>query len=119
MVGVWWVYGAWCLGFVVGGPSVGLQTTGYENTAMIHVTDWLPTLCEVAGCDGGGSPTGTLPLDGFSAWAAISTNGSTPRTEILHDTTESNYSPAIRVGDYKLLVSGLLIDSIDSLDQSW
>ena len=31
--------------------------------------------------------------------------GTTQRTEIMHDTEESNYSPAIRVGDYKLLNS--------------
>jgi len=89
---------------VAGGARVGLTLPpGSESTAMMHVTDWLPTLCEVAGCAGGGSPTGTKALDGVSAWGAIARNESSKRTEILHDTIETAYSPAMRVGDWKLL----------------
>jgi hypothetical protein len=102
------------IGWVAGGANSGLKTTGgYENTAMIHVTDWLPTLCEVAGCKGfesGGGADGKpvvlangKAVDGVSAWAAISRNGSSTRTEILHDTIETRFSPAMRVGDYKLV----------------
>ena len=56
------------IGFVCAGKGVGLQKVGYENTALMHVTDWLPTLCEVAGCN----LNGTKPLDGVSAWGSIS-----------------------------------------------
>ena len=61
---------------------------GSESGAMIHVTDWLPTLCEVAGCAGGGTPVGTKPLDGISAWAAIAQGGAGNRTEFLISLTE-------------------------------
>lgn len=99
-----WEGGVRGVGFVAGGARSGLQVTGgYENSAMIHVTDWLPTLCEVAGCAGGAQPVGTKPLDGVSAWGAISRNATGTRTEILHDTIETGFSPAIRVGDYKLV----------------
>ena len=99
-----WEGGVKGVGFVAGGARVGLTLPpGSESTAMMHVTDWLPTLCEVAGCAGGGSPTGTKPLDGVSAWGAIARNESSKRTEILHDTIETAYSPAMRVGDWKLL----------------
>lgn len=102
--GTCWEGGVRGVGFVTGGANSGLKVTGgYENTAMIHVTDWLPTICEVAGCAGGAQPSGTKPLDGVSAWAAISRNESSPRSEILHDTVETNYSPSMRVGDYKLV----------------
>jgi len=101
-----WEGGLRGVGFVAGGPNSGLvKTGGYLNRALIHITDWLPTFCEVAGCLGMLNPSGDKPIDGFSAWAAISNNGTTQRTEIMHDTEESNYSPAIRVGDYKLLNS--------------
>lgn len=75
-----------------------------ETHAMIHVTDWLPTLCELAGCEGGGRPTGTKPLDGTSAWAAIAHGGATLRDEILIDLSgEVKASPAIIVGEWKLI----------------
>ena len=96
------------IGFVTGGAHSGLvQMGGYENRALMHITDWLPTLCEVAGCPGGAVPTGTKPLDGVSAWAAISRNGSTTRTEILHDTSETHDSPALRLGHFKLVGGAL------------
>eukprot|EP00937_MAST-01D_sp_MAST-1D-sp2_P004572 g4572.t1 len=108
-----WEGGVKGVGFVAGGAlrraaggtgaGAGALPPGYENRAMMHVSDWLPTLCEVAGCAGGGTPTGTKPLDGVSAWGAIARNESSKRDEILHDTIETNFSPAIRVGDWKLL----------------
>lgn len=103
-----WEGGVKGTGFVAGGAvssamGAAQLPAGYENTAMMHVTDWVPTLCEVAGCAGGGVPVGTKPLDGVSAWGAIARNETSQRSEILHDTIETNYSPAIRVGDWKLL----------------
>lgn len=103
-----WEGGVRGVGFVAGGSGIGLRSPpGILNKALIHVTDWLPTLCEVAKCQID-SATGHFvgsnkPVDGFSAWAAISKNGRTQRTEIIHDTIESNYAPAIRSGDYKLV----------------
>ena len=102
-------------GFVAGGAAALPLPAGrggaYESEALMHVTDWLPTLCEVAGCavnSTTGLPTGTLPLDGVSAWHAITSGSdSSGRTEILHDTEESSDSPAIRVGDWKLVGGGL------------
>ena len=78
-----WEGGTRGIGFVSGGARSGLsaRVRGGESSAMIHVTDWLPTLCEVAGCaltqhgDEGGTHTGkmtTKRLDGVSAWGAIS-----------------------------------------------
>ena len=99
-----WEGGVKGVGFVAGGARGGLLLPpGSESTALMHVTDWLPTLCEIGGCAGGGSPTGTKPLDGVSAWGAISRNESSLRKEILHDTIETSYSPAMRVGNWKLL----------------
>ena len=109
-----WEGGTRGIGFVSGGARSGLsaRVRGGESSAMIHVTDWLPTLCEVAGCaltqhgDEGGTRTGTMTtkrLDGVSAWGAISRGEVSPRTEILISLIEVSGSPALRVGDYKLL----------------
>ena len=71
---------------------------------MMHVTDWLPTLCELAGCEGGAHPKGTKPLDGVSVWAAIAHNRSSPRSEILIDLSgEVAASPSLIVGEWKLI----------------
>jgi arylsulfatase B/arylsulfatase I/J len=69
------------IGFVTGGANIGITKRGYENHALMHVSDWLPTLCEACGC----KLNGTKPLDGVSAWQAITTNGTSLRTEIVHD----------------------------------
>ena len=62
---------------------------GSISRALIHTTDWLPTLCDKAlgDCDLSGAQSGLkgLPLDGVSAWAAISRGEPSKRSEIMHD----------------------------------
>ena len=62
---------------------------GSISRALIHTTDWLPTLCDKAlgDCDLSGAQSGLkgLPLDGVSAWAAISRGEPSKRNEIMHD----------------------------------
>ena len=45
----------------------------------------------------------TKALDGLSAWGAISRGEIGPRSEILISLLEVSGSPALRVGDYKIL----------------
>ena len=45
----------------------------------------------------------TKALDGLSAWGAISRGEIGPRSEILISLVEVSGSPALRVGDYKIL----------------
>jgi arylsulfatase B/arylsulfatase I/J len=102
-----WEGGVRGVGFVNGGATarVGLSENvrGTVNRNLMHVTDWFPTLCEVAGC----SLNGTKPLDGVSAWAHIShVNGTCRRNEICHEITglRGRQEAAIRLGDYKLVM---------------
>lgn len=85
--------------------------------ALMHVTDWLPTLLSIVGAE----PTGQLPLDGYDQSLNI-INGEMdiyhPREEILHNvllhgdlssdgTTSSCYAEfcgAIRWRDFKLIL---------------
>jgi len=105
--GTLWEGGVRGVGFVNGGSSarVGLQNAvrGAVNRKLMHVTDWLPTLCEVAGCQ----LNGTKPLDGVSAWAHISeADSKTQRSEICHEITDLKgfQEAAVRLGDFKLLL---------------
>lgn len=93
------------MGFVHG---VMVENRGSISTALIHVTDWYPTIVHLAG----GDVTG-LKLDGFNQWDTISRGTPCLRTEILHNidpsvsvrTTFSNaFRAAIRVGDLKLII---------------
>ena len=60
-------------------------------------------MCELCGC----KLNGTKPLDGVSAWKAISTNSSSLRTEVVHDIDINppwSNATSIRMGQYKLIV---------------
>ena len=50
---------------------------------LSHVSDWLPTALELAGV---ADPKKQFPaLDGFPLWAALTSGGRSPRTELLHE----------------------------------
>jgi arylsulfatase A-like enzyme len=69
----------------------------------LHIADWFPTLVRL----GGGSlepGTQKLPLDGRDLWATLTAGAASPHEEILVNTAPDG--GAIRVGDWKLKVSG-------------
>ena len=55
--------------------------TGGHTSQLMHSTDWLPTICGLAGA----STSGTLPLDGYDQWDVISKGTATRRTTIFHN----------------------------------
>ena len=106
-----WEGGVRGTGFVVVGDPGWLSfvTGGKIVNALIHVTDWLPTLCdaELADCNMA-APAGKK-LDGLSAWAAIARNETGQRSELVHDVRagenahEAGGKTALRVGRLKIL----------------
>ena len=67
-------------GFVTGG-YLNAKQRGKMTEAMMHSTDWLPTLCDVVGV----TPLNKSILDGMSMLNVIQNNEKSPRTEILHN----------------------------------
>jgi arylsulfatase A-like enzyme len=80
----------------------GRINPGTAVSQPLHMVDWYPTLLRLAGA----SRTQRLPLDGRDAWPAIAEGKASPHTEILLNTTPD--SGAIRVGDWKLVLNGMV-----------
>lgn len=68
----------------------------------MHMVDWYPTLIKLAG----GSLEQKLPLDGRDVWPMLTQGAPSPHDAILSVSTQGPARAAIRMGDWKLLVSG-------------
>ena len=75
---------------------------GAVSLELAHSTDWLPTLCRLAGVsprhDGGtglSASRSSLQLDGVDQWDVLASGGAraTKRTEILHAVVQSRVHP--------------------------
>ncbi|XP_060791274.1 arylsulfatase I [Neoarius graeffei] len=111
--GTYWEGGVRALGFV---HSPLIRYKRRISKALIHITDWFPTLVRLAG----GNISQNEKLDGYDIWSVISENKASPRFEILHNIDplhrrglgslqkgkglwDTAVQAAIRVGDWKLL----------------
>jgi len=68
----------------------------------MHMVDWYPTLIKLAG----GSLEQKLPLDGLDIWPMLTKGAASPHDAILSVSTQGPARAAVRMGDWKLLISG-------------
>jgi arylsulfatase A-like enzyme len=71
-------------------------------TEPMHMVDWYPTLIKLAG----GSLEQKLPIDGLDVWPMLTKGTASPHDAILSVSTQGPARAAVRMGDWKLLVSG-------------
>lgn len=70
-----------------------------ECNASVHIVDWMPTLCALAGC----SPQKDFQWDGCNVWPAIRDGAAVPKSRSLY-WKAPNFS-AVRQGDWKLIAA--------------
>lgn len=68
----------------------------------MHMVDWYPTLIRQAG----GSLEQKLPIDGLDVWPMLTKGAPSPHDAILSVSTQGPARAAVRMGDWKLIVSG-------------
>ncbi|GFO01792.1 arylsulfatase j [Plakobranchus ocellatus] len=108
-----WEGGIRTIGFVTS-PLFSPEQSGKSSTELMHVSDWFPTIADMAGA----TVNSSLDLDGVSQWEMIKEGKPSTRKEILHnidilspaqgtrfynDTFDTRIRAAIRVGNYKLI----------------
>ena len=72
---------------------------------LSHAADLLPTIVSAVGSRLW--PNETQPLDGVDLWAALLSNGSSPRTSVYYGISQGNDGPALRDADgYKVIFGG-------------
>ncbi|XP_029838419.4 arylsulfatase B-like [Ixodes scapularis] len=76
---------------------------GIDYTHIFHVSDWLPTLYQLAG----GNPSDLGDIDGISHLDSLSRQSETPRKELLINIDPIENASAIIEGHFKL-VSGVV-----------
>jgi len=72
-----------------------------EVAPPLHVTDWMPTLCALAGY----KPPKDLKWDGHDIWPVLSGQITQPEPRTLYWLGPGRRSQAVRHGDWKLIVT--------------
>ncbi|ELU04236.1 hypothetical protein CAPTEDRAFT_53259, partial [Capitella teleta] len=105
-----WEGGMRGVGFV---NSPLLKSFGYPVNGLMHVSDWFPTLLNLAGAN----TSSISGLDGHDIWKSIAEREDSPRKELLHNidplypprgsklnhTYDVRVRSALRVGDFKII----------------
>ena len=80
----------------------GQIPAGQRVREPMHMVDWYPTLIKL----GGGSLEQKLPIDGLDVWPTLTKGAPTPHDAILCVSTQGPATAAVRMGEWKLIVSG-------------
>ena len=99
--------GVRALAFVNGGLLPD-EMRGKDISGFIHVADWYPTFCKLAGVDPDDSGEGRYAVDGVDVWPILSgqTNQTSHKSIVLGFNFTNSFPDqgSLIMGDYKLIV---------------
>ncbi len=72
-----------------------------EIQTPLHVVDWMPTLCELAGV----KPAQDLKWDGMNIWPVLAQPGKTIQPRTLYSAAANFHARMVRHADWKLVVT--------------
>ena len=87
-----------------GGGLVPESMRGKSTDGFIHIADWYPTFCKLAGVDPDDSGTGKFPVDGLDVWPIITTESGKTLHDVIVLGFNISHRGAIISGNYKLVV---------------
>ncbi len=94
--------------FLYGSTSlIPASSKGSTYSGVVHITDWMPTLMNLASNGNWTGPRSGLPIDGVDVFTAIVSGTASPRTNTIHNYNPLSGQGAVQIGLVKYIIGAI------------